>query len=269
MRDERVPVRPAQDKPLHGAPFPPGRLHPALYVAEFIGTGLLVLFGVSVVILMFGQGSPGSRLIPTEGLRLFLTGGLFGSVGALIAVSPIGRISGAHINPAVTLAFWLEGKLAWRDTALYILAQLAGSVVGAMPLLAWGSMGQSVAFGATQPGPEVPAWAAMLGEAGVTFLLVLAILTTAAHPRTQRFTPLVMPAVLSILVWLEAPISGASANPARSFGPALVANIPIDPWIYMVGPSLGAVLYAGLVRLEAVHLPRVTVARLFHFHLEV
>lgn len=130
--------RPTRDRPLHGAPFPPTRLHPTLYMAEFIGTAVLVLVGVSVVILMFGEGSPGSRLIPSKGLRLFLTGGLFGSVGALIAVSPIGRISGAHINPAVTLAFWLEGMLAWRDAAFYILAQFAGSVVGAMPLLAWG-----------------------------------------------------------------------------------------------------------------------------------
>ncbi len=254
---------------MHGDPFPPSRLHPTLYLAEFIGTALLVLLGVSIVILMFGQDSPGSRLIPAEGLRLFLTGGLFGSVGALIAVSPIGRISGARINPAITLAFWLEDKLAWRDAGCYVLAQFAGGAVGAAPLLAWGDMGQSVAFGATQPGPGVPGWAAMLGEAAVTFLLILAILTTAAHPRTRRFTPLVMPAVLSLLVWLEAPISGASANPARSFGPALVANVPVAPWIYMVGPSLGAILYVCLVRLEAVRLPRVTVARLFHFHVEV
>jgi aquaporin Z len=195
-----------------------------------------------------------------------LTGGLFGSIGALIAVSPIGRISGAHINPAVTLAFWLEGKLAWRDAACYVLAQFLGSLVGAVPLRLWGRMGESVAFGATEPGAGVPVWAAMVGEAGVTFLLVLAIFTAAAHPRTRRFTPLTMPAVLSVLVWLEAPLSGTSANPARSFGSALVAGVPLQPWIYMAGPALGAILYAGFVRLEAIRLPRVTVARLFHFH---
>ena len=109
----------------------------------------------------------------------------------------------------------------------------------------------------------------MIGETGVTFLLILAILTTAAHPGTRRFTPLVLPAVLSVLVWLEAPISGAGANPARSFGPALVARVSMNPWIYLVGPYLGAILYAGLIRLEAVRLPRVTIARLFHFHVGV
>ena len=134
--------------------------------------------------------------------------------------------------------------------------------------LGLGIQGQSVAFGATQPGVDVPVWAAMLGEAGVTFLLILAIFTTAAHPRTRRFTPWTC-RVLSVLVWLEAPISGASANPARSFGPALVADVPVDPWIYIAGPSLGAVLYVCLVRIEAIYLPRVTVARMFHFHVEV
>ena len=270
MRDERAPARRARDRPLHGDPSPPSRLHPALYVAEFIGTALLVLLGVSVVILMFGQDSPGSRLIPSEGLRLFLTGGLFGSVGALIAVSPIGRISGAHINPAITLAFWLEGKLAWRDAALYILAQFAGSVVGALPLLAWGAMGRSVAFGATQPGPDVPAWAAMLGEAGVTFLLILAILTTAAHPRTRRFTPLVIAMRFSRSWYGWRPPSPVQAQTRRArLGRRLWHMCHVDPWIYLVGPSLGAILYACLVRIEAVRLPRVPVARLFHFHVEV
>jgi len=267
MRDDSFGQDAPRDRPLHGAPFPPNRLHPRLYFAEFLGTGLLVGTGVSVVILMFGQGSPVPEAVPNEALRRFLTGALFGSVAALIAVSRIGRVSGAHINPAVTLAFWLEGKLAWRDAVSYVLAQLAGGVAGALPLLMWGRMGRSVAFGVTQPGPGVSVWIALTGEIGATFLLIVTLFTTAAHPRTRNLTPLTLPVLFSVLVWLEAPISGTSANPARSLGPALVAGISTDQWIYILGPLIGAALAVGLMRLETVRLPRVTVARIFHFHL--
>jgi aquaporin Z len=256
-----------QDRPLEGAPFPATRLHPYLYMAEFGGTALLVGIGVSIVIAMFGTGSPVPPLLPDPSLRRFGTGALFGSVAALIAISPIGRISGAHLNPAVTLAFWLEGKLAWRDAFLYVLAQFAGGIIGALPLLAWGPIGQSVAFGATVPGNGVSIWMALLGEVAVTFLLIITIFTTAAHPRTRRFTPLTIPVLFSVLVWLEAPISGTGANPARSLGPALMAKDMRDQWIYLLGPLIGAALGVGFMRLEIGGLRRVTVARLFHFHL--
>jgi aquaporin Z len=266
MQDDPSRSAGFQDRPLHGVPYPPTRLHPSLYWAEFGGTALLVYAGASAVIVMFGQDSPLPEILPGAGLRRFLTGALFGSVAALIAVSWIGRVSGAHINPAVSLAFWLEGKLAWRDAVFYTLAQLAGGVVGALPLLAWGAMGRSVGFGATEPSAGTPIWIALLGEAGVTFLLVFTIFTTAAHPRTRRFTPLTLPVLFSVLAWLEAPLSGTSANPARSFGPALVAGLAAGQWIYFVGPPLGALLAVGVMRLEILGLPRVTVARLFHFH---
>ena len=258
-----------QDRPLHGAPFPPERLHPRLYVAEFIGTALLVLLGLSVVIALFGQGSPLPSLLPESGTRRFIAGALFGSVGALIAVSPIGRVSGAHINPAVTLAFWLEGKLEWRDAIGYVLAQLAGAALGALPLLAWGTIGRSVQFGATVPGPGVPAWLAVLGEAGATFALVILIFVTAAHVRTRHLTPLMLPVLFSFLVWLEAPLSGASTNPARSFGPALVASVWRDQRVYLLGPSLGGAIAVAMLRLEIIGRHRVEVARLFHFHADV
>ncbi len=86
-------------------------------VAEFVGTALLVLVGLSLVILMFGAGSPVARAVPDEGLRRLITGFLFGTTGALIALSPVGRESGAHINPVVTLGFWLMGKLDSRSRA--------------------------------------------------------------------------------------------------------------------------------------------------------
>jgi aquaporin Z len=256
-----------QDKPLHGAPFPPTRLHWKLYIAELAGTAILVWVGVSVVIVMFGEGSPLPSLLPSLSARRFVTGALFGSVGALVTISAIGRISGAHLNPAVTLAFWLEGKMTWRDAVSYGLAQVLGGIVGSLPLLAWGAMGRSIEFGVTLPGQGIPAWMALLGETGVTFLFVLAIFTIAAHPSTRRFTPLSIPVLFSLLVWAEASISGASANPARSLGPALIAAIARDQWIYVVGPLLGAALAIGFMKLQIPGWPRVSVARLFHFHL--
>src|SRR5262245_34700744 len=120
-----------------------------LFFSELIGTALLVLGGVSVVIFMFGAGSPLARAAPSEPLRTMLTAFLFGTIGSLIAVSWVGKESGAHINPAVTMGFWLMRKLDLRAAAGYIVAQLLGASLGALPLLAWGSIGRSVAFGAT------------------------------------------------------------------------------------------------------------------------
>ena len=83
----------------------------ALFASELIGTALLVLVGLSLVILMFGTGTPMARLIPGEGLRRLITGFFFGTTGALIALSPVGKVSGAHINPVVTMVFLLFRKL--------------------------------------------------------------------------------------------------------------------------------------------------------------
>jgi aquaporin Z len=88
----------------------------AIFVSELIGAALPVLVGLSLVILRFGTGTPMARLIPGEGIRRMITGFLFGTTGALIALSPVGMQSGAHINPVVTLAFRLMGKIDLRTT---------------------------------------------------------------------------------------------------------------------------------------------------------
>ena len=131
------------DQPLSGKPFPFDRLHPSMYVSEFVGTALLVFVGLSIVVALWGHGAPLAGLPLTPAQRRFLSGFLFGSVGASIAYSPVGRISGAHINPAMTLAFWLEGKMKWRDAGWYLLAQLAGGIAGSALLLVWGQTGAS------------------------------------------------------------------------------------------------------------------------------
>jgi aquaporin Z len=242
------------DRPLHGQPSPHDRLHPRLYLAEAAGTALLVFFGLSVVIVF-------ASTLPATGWRRALTGGCFGTVGALIAISPLGRISGAHINPAVTLAFWLEGKLAWRDMLGYLLAQSLGAALGAIPLLFWGTGGREVNFGATTVGAGTPVWLALAGEVIATLALILCIFITASHERTRRFTPWTIPPLFAWLVWWEGPLSGASTNPARSFGPALISGVWSEFWIYLVGPLSGVVLAVVLLRFNMLGNHHVRVAR--------
>src|SRR5262245_756521 len=140
-----------------------------LFLSELVGTAALLLGGLSLVIFMFGAGSPMERIVPSVMLRQILTGFLFGCVGSTIAVSVVGKESGAHINPAVTLGFWLMRKLDAKTALGYVFAQLVGACVGCVPLLAWGSMGESIAFGATLPSKNYSTEAALMGEAVTTF----------------------------------------------------------------------------------------------------
>jgi hypothetical protein len=103
------------------------------------------------------------------------------------------------------------------------------------------------------------------GEAVCTFLLVFLIFVCAAHKATQPFTPLVNPPLFAVLTWLEAPLSGASANPARSFGPELVGWLWQGSWVYWIGPGLGAALAVLCLRLGALDAHRPREARLCHF----
>lgn len=233
-----------------------------LFFSELIGTALLVLGGISVIVVMFGDGSPIARLVPKEPLRTIVTAFLFGTIGSAIALSRIGKESGAHINPAVTVAFWLWHKLELRTATGYILAQLLGAVVGSLPLLAWGAVGRSVAFGATLPGKGYSTTVVLIGEIVTTFGLVATLCVFLGFHRLRRFTPFVIPFLYAIMVPLEAPISGTSTNPARTLGPALVSGRWEGWWIYWLGPMLGS-LIAVLVCSSFAR--RIEVAKLYHF----
>ena len=117
-----------------------------LYLSEFIGTALLIGIGVSFVILDFGKGSPVVSLIPSSGIRRALTGFLFGGTGMLITFSPVGKWSGAHINPVVTFSFWMKGKIKSTMAIGYVAAQFLGAAAGAFTLLFWGSIGKAIDF---------------------------------------------------------------------------------------------------------------------------
>lgn len=221
--------------------------------------------GVSIVILDFGTGSPVASLLPDPGLRRLMTGFLFGAIGGSIAISPVGKVSGAHINPVVTLAFWLERKITRGHAAGYFLAQLCGGLLGALPLLAWGSMGLSVNFGATYPGSGYNVWQAVVGEVITTFCLIVGIFLFIGHRRLRPYTPLLFPFLYAVMVYIEAPVSGTSTNPARSLGPSVVSGEWHGWWVYWIGPLLGTLLALEVHRFSPLKLFEIEVAKLYHF----
>jgi aquaporin Z len=233
-----------------------------LLVYEAIGTALLLLGGLSLVIVMFGAGSTMEHWIPSIVVRRVITSFLFGCVGAAIALSDVGRISGAHINPAVTFAFWMVKKMDGKTALCYWLAQLTGAVLGCLPLLFWGAMGRSIDFGATIPGNGYSIRAVVMGEALTTFGLITALVVFIAIRKLRPFTPYMIPFLYAVMVPLEADISGTSTNPARTFGPSVISGRWDGWWIYWVGPLLGTVVAIVICSRFA---RRIEVAKLYHF----
>jgi aquaporin Z len=236
-----------------------------LYGAELIGTALLIGVGLSIVIVDFGRGSPLARMLPDAALRRLITGFFFGTTGMLITLSPLGKESGAHINPAVTFGFWMMGRLRSRHAVGFVMSQLLGAGIGAVPLLAWGSMGRSVAYGATMPGAAYGAVLAVLGETVTTFALVFGLFFFLRHRAISAYTPALFPPLYAVMVWLEAPISGTSTNPARSFGPALVSGDWRFWWVYWLGPLLGTLVAVAVHRWAGRRWLALAVAKLHHF----
>jgi aquaporin Z len=239
-------------------PWPP-------LAAEMAGTGFLVAVGLSIVIFDFGRGSPMLQLLPEDGFRRLITGFLFGCTGALIALSPLGKASGAHINPAVTFAFWIMGRMKAGLAVAYVLCQLVGALLGAMPLLFWGAMGGSIEYGATVPGAPFGDGLALLGETVTSFALIFGLFVFLRHRSLRQFTPALFPPLYAIMVWLEAPVSGTSTNPARSLGPAAISGNWHGWWIYWLGPLAGTLLAVGAYRLAGWERGRIRVAKVFHF----
>jgi aquaporin Z len=229
---------------------------------EFIGTLVLVLGGITAVVLDFGPRSPVAPILSSHSLRLLLTGLLFAGCGSLVAISPIGRRSGAHLNPSITVAFFCHRHLRVGDAVGYVVAQCLGAVAGAGAIrVLWGARAASVRDGRTLPGPGVSTLEAVGIEALMTALLVFVVFAFVSSGRTARWTPLAVWIVVAILVWRGAPYTGTSLNAARSLGPVVVTGRWTDYWVYLVGPLAGVFVAVGLWAL----VPRRTLtAKLFH-----
>jgi aquaporin Z len=226
----------------------PDKAHYRLYIAEFIGTAALVFFGLSVVIFINGEGSAFGKMIPAGFTRRAVTGFLFGTVGCLITISPVGKISGAHINPVVSIGFYLRHKMKFHAMIGYITSQMAGAAAGAVPLLLWGNQGRSIQYGMTTSGGFD--WTiSMIGEVITTFVLIFYLYLFVGSEKLRNYTPYGIPILYCLMVAIEAPLSGCSTNPARSFGPALVSENFHQFWIFCLGPLAGVFLAAILFSL--------------------
>jgi aquaporin Z len=224
--------------------------HGPEYIAEFLGTACMVFFGLSFVVFDFAQDLPMSHWIPDHSARLLVTGLCFAGTGSLVAISPLGRLSGGHINPSVSLAFWLGGKMHLKDFLAYVVAQMLGGVLGAAVLVGvWKKHSASVNNGMTLPGAGWPLWLVFDFEVAMTGLMLFLIFFFVSNPRLMRWTPLMNWLLIATMVWLEAPISGTSLNPARSFGPALMTGLWTAQWLYMIAPPLGGMMGLAAFRL--------------------
>lgn len=187
-------------------------------------------------------------------------GGSLGPVGIALAfglvimamVYATGHLSGAHINPAVTVAFTLTRHFPWREAIAYVAAQLAGAAAAALCLLAvWTD--RPAALGATVP--SVGAGSAILYEALLAALLMFVIIAVATDTRAVGAgAAIAIGGAVGLDALFGGPVTGASMNPARSFGPALAAGEWTDFWVYVLGPLLGASL--GALAYQLVRGPR-------------
>ncbi len=162
----------------------------------------------------------------------------------------MGKVSGAHLNPAVSIAFALRGDFPWKRVPGYVIVQLIGATLACLFLrLVFGNTGH---LGATLPGPGYKSWQALLMEIVLTVLLVSVILGTAsAAQNVGAIAALGVGGYIALAGLWAAPVSGVSMNPARSFGPALVSGDFTSYWVYVVGPiagSLIAVSFAFVLR---------------------
>ena len=218
---------------------------------EFLAAAIFVFLGAGSVVIT-GSLTDGALTVP----RLFSIALAHGLAIAFLAFATA-NISGGHMNPAVTVAAVLTNKMSGARGLMFVFGQMAGAVIGALLLLATIPDAADSNLGAHALGPDVSISMGLVMEIVVTFVLVFVIFATAVDP--GGIAPLAPLAIgLAVLVdhLVAIPITGASMNPARSFGPALVSGEWADHWIYWLGPLIGGGIAAVLYQVVFINRPR-------------
>jgi aquaporin Z len=217
------------------------KFHWPEYLMEGAELGAFMISACAFGVLLEHPTSPVRAAIPSGELRRAAMGIAMGLTAIAIVYSPLGKRSGAHFNPCVTLTFLRLGKVAPTDALLYMAAQFAGGISGvALAAVALGeALGDSaVRYVVTVPGPH-GLGVAFAAETAISFLLMSIVLTVSNTPRLSRFTGVACGLLVATYIRFEAPLSGMSMNPARTLGSALAAFEWRGAWIYFVAPLLG------------------------------
>lgn len=225
-----------------------------VYTCEALGLGVFMVSACFFSVVLFHPGSSASGW--GQSLRFLLIGIAMGLTAIGIFLSPFGKLSGAHINPSVTLTFWRLGKIKGQDAIFYAIFQFIGASAGVG--LSWLVLGDAlsakeVSFAITVP--DASGWVvSFLAEFLISFGMMTMVLITTNHSKLFRYTPFIAGFFVAAYIFLEAPVSGMSMNPARTFGSAVFANNWEAWWVYFTAPPL-AMLAAGeaFVRLRGVH----------------
>jgi aquaporin Z len=211
------------------------------YLMEGAGLGLFMILAFAFGTILEYPDSPVHQAIHHAMLRRFVMGLAMGGTAIAIIYSPWGKQSGAHINPSTTLTFFRLGKISRWDTGFYIVAQFIGGALGALVaalmLSPWAAH-PAVNYIVTAPGK----WgrlAAFGAEVVITFFLIIVILYVSNNQRLHKLTGLCAGALVALYITVEAPLSGMSMNPARSFASAIAAFHWTDLWIYFTAPLIG------------------------------
>src|SRR5215217_3592828 len=209
-------------------------------IAELVGTFILVFGGTAVAVgAILARPTAGPAY---DSLAVALAFGL--ALAAVVAA--VGHVSGAHVNPAVTLGMAATGKFPWNYTPHYIGAQLVGAVLAA--LATWITFGGAGARGeaklaATYPAQGVGDLQAFVVEILITFILVFVVMAVATDQRAPAaIAPIAVGFALAVGVFIAGPVTGGSVNPARSLGPMIVAGDLTSVWLYILGPIIGGCL---------------------------
>jgi aquaporin Z len=222
--------------------------------AETLGTALLVIVGVGVATLSFGFGAAGGSL----SAGVLTTATAFGFVLLALAYT-IGPVSGAHVNPAVTMGFVASGRMSLSEAASYWVAQFAGGILGALVL--WGIFSGSPRYNRAHTGLGTDGYGsksltnlnlsgALATEVVLTFIFVLVVLAATSRLGSPGFSGLAIGLALAAVHLIGIPLTGTSVNPARSLGPAIVVGHTAlsQVWVFIVAPLFGGALAAIVYR---------------------